>query len=143
MAPAKEPLAKSVGAKIYLMRFKWSYIVDASTVLWLVAFVSSLVVESESIKDLCGLVALLLLPVFICDLVLIYRQEESFKSFIKKRWFDVLLVIPYFRIFRVLRLARLLKFMKITKLKRALRVVRFTKKSKRVAKAVGRQSECF
>lgn len=120
---------------------KWTHVVDASTIIWLVAFLCGLFTTGK-INIYCGYIALILLPVFICDLVIIFRQEADFKTFIKKRWFDILLVIPYFRIFRILRLARVLKIMRITKMKRTLGLTRFTKKCKRVVRVVSQKTGC-
>jgi len=116
----------------------WTTAVDATTVVWIGLFVTSFVVTGQETRDLCGIVMLSLLPVFVADLVFLYRKERDFKSFILKRWFDVLLVIPYFRIFRVLRFARLLKVLRLMSAKKALGATRFMKKSRRTASAVGR-----
>ena len=107
---------------------RWPLVVDSITVVWLVAFIASLISSSERTVETCELVTLCLLPVFIADLVLLFRRESDFKTFLKKRWFDVLLVIPYFRILRILRLAKFLRTLKILKAKKALGQNRMMKK---------------
>lgn len=117
----------------------WTTFVDIITVVWLLLLVCGAIAKNESVKDGCALAVLCLLPIFICDLIFLCRKEENFKTFIKKKWFDVLLVIPYFRIFRILRIfrfTRFIKVMKVLRVKKALGVTRFTKKSKRVVKSV-------
>lgn len=119
---------------------KWARLVDASTIVWIVAFLLGLF-TTDTVKAYCGYITLFLLPVFICDLILIFRQEKHFKTFIKNRWFDVLLVIPYFRIFRIFRFARALKILRITRLKRILGVTKFIKKSRKIARISNRKPE--
>ena len=117
---------------------KWTALVDLITIFWLALFITGLISTNEIIKERCGLATLCLLPVFVLDLVVLFRKEDNFKTFLKKRWFDVLLVIPYFRVFRLFRMARLLKVLKLLKLKKFLNFTRFSKKSKRVTKVVKR-----
>ncbi len=119
----------------------WAALVDVATVVWIGFFIAGFVVKSAVAQGLCGKVMLCLLPVFVADLVILSRKEENFKIFIRKRWFDVLLVIPYFRIFRVLRFARLLKIMRLLRAKKALGATRFVKKSKRTVAAAARLRE--
>ena len=114
----------------------WIRIVDAVTVVWLSAFITGWFSSSALVQSRCTLVTLWLLPVFVCDLIVLFRKEDDFKTFIRKRWFDVLLVIPYFRVFRIFRMARVLKVLKLLKLRKALGLTRFTKKSKRAVNAV-------
>ncbi len=115
---------------------KWTFIVDITTVLWLVIFSIGFLTHNSGIQTVCELLVLGLLPIFIYDLMVLMKHEDNFRSFIKKRWFDVLLVIPYFRIFRILRFARLLKLMKLLKLKKILGLTRFSKKAKRTTQTV-------
>lgn len=51
--------------------------------------------------------------VFAADVYFKYRSSENWKVFLRKHWFDVLLLIPFFRILRLLRLLRLLKALKL------------------------------
>ena len=114
----------------------WTKFVDAVTIIWLIVFAIGLNASTEIIQSRCSLLNFYLLPIFVIDLVLLYRQEGDFRSFLKKRWFDILLVIPYFRIFRVFRMARLLRFLKILKLQKIMKFTRLTNKSKRTTKAL-------
>ncbi len=114
----------------------WILFVDVVTVVWLAAFVTEWFSSSTLAQSRCSLVTLWLLPVFVCDLIVLFRKEDDFKTFIKKRWFDVLLVIPYFRVFRIFRIVRMLKVLKILKLRRSLGLTRFAKKLKKTVKAI-------
>jgi len=119
----------------------WTTFVDLTTIVWLILFFGGYLATEQAARDLCGTWTLCLLPVFVADLVVLARRESNLEAFFRKKWFDVLLVIPYFRVFRVFRAARmlkLLKFLKLIKAKKALNATRFYKKSKRTAQAVGR-----
>ncbi len=120
----------------FMRKKVWVTFVDVITAVWLVLFVCGTINKDEDIREHCALAILCLLPVFILDLILLCKNEENFKTFIKKKWFDVLLVIPYFRIFRICRLMRFVKILKMLKVKKALGITRFTKKSKRIVKSV-------
>jgi voltage-gated potassium channel len=119
----------------------WTVFVDVITILWLAVFVIGLITANESIADRCDLISLLLLPVFVIDLYFLFKQADNFLGFVIKRWFDIILVIPYFRIFRILKFARLLRALKIIKMNRVLGFMRTTKKSQRVVELVKRTDD--
>lgn len=112
----------------------WDSFVDIITLIWITVFLYSIIIKYYTIEFYCNIAMLLLLPVFVVDLVLIYKSEKNFKSFIQNKWLDVLLAIPYFRIFRLLKLAKLLRFLKIIKFKKAVRYTQLAKKTTRIVK---------
>jgi hypothetical protein len=113
---------------------KWILFVDVVTVIWLVVFAIGIITTNENTAYRCNFISLLLLPVFVVDLYFLFKQADNFRVFVKKRWFDILLVIPYFRIFRILKFVRLLKVLKIIKMRRLFGLMRATKKGHRTAK---------
>lgn len=116
----------------------WTIFVDVVTILWLAAFAVGLITSSEITAVRCNFISLLLLPVFVADLYILFRQADNFRSFIKQRWFDILIVIPYFRLFRVLKFARVLRVLKLVKMARLLGITRAVKKTQRTANMVKR-----
>lgn len=90
----------------------WDRFVDFVTVLWLALFFTGIAKPGlipESIE-------LGLLSVFVADLVVKYRRVPYFKTFVRRHWSDILMVIPYFRIFRILKLFRLIRILKVAKI---------------------------
>lgn len=117
----------------------WVWCVDCITIIWLLAFICLSVVDSEVVVFICNVIVLLALPVFIVDLVLIYKKEVNFSTFIRRRWLDVILVIPYFRIFKILKflkMAKVLKINKFVRFKKILNRARFFRKSKRLVNRI-------
>ncbi len=93
----------------------WDRFVDFVTVIWLVIFVTGLI-EPALIP---AYVSLILLVVFVADLGVKYRKAPNLRVFLRTRWTDILMVIPYFRIFRVLKFVRLLRLLKAAKIAKA------------------------
>ncbi len=110
-----------------MTRMKWKTLVDITTAIWLLLFIRGLIIPNDKISTYCSQATIILLPIFFYDLYLLYKDERDLRKFIVKRWFDILLVIPYFRIFRILRLARLARLAKL------LRFAKLRKKTKRIA----------
>ncbi len=117
----------------------WDRFVDLVTILWLGIFFANIYRPGLFPAS----IELGLLSVFIADLVIKARTEPSLSTFLRERWTDILMVIPYFRIFRVLRFTRLLR---ICRTARIVKVRRFPglkaleacrRKVSRVVKAVG------
>ena len=104
---------------------KWDYFVDLVTVVWLVLFILGFTNQT----DIPDLAVNLLLTVFIADLVVKYRREPNLKTFLTKRWVDILLVIPWFRAFRFLKFVRFLRLLRI-----ALQAARFRRRALRLFK---------
>lgn len=46
---------------------------------------------------------------FVVDVYFKYKNSKNWKVFIRKHWFDIILLIPFFRIFRLIRLLKLIK----------------------------------
>lgn len=117
----------------------WRVFVDAATVAWLVLFALSFLSDSPLDTQAADRASLGLLAIFVADLgVIYYVSREKPLDFIRHHWFDILLVIPYFRIFRVLRALRLLRLLRATTVMRVTKIVlnciRGAKKSRRAAK---------
>jgi hypothetical protein len=124
---------------------QWRILVDAATVVWLVFFVFTFLPNAPLNTAVTGRIGLGLLGVFIADLgVTYYRSGENPWGFVRHHWFDILLVIPYFRIFRVLRAVRALRLLRLVQqprpaatmrlIKTMLNIVRAVKKGRRAAK---------
>ena len=45
--------------------------------------------------------------IFVLDLILKYIELKNYRVFFKKHWFDIILLIPFFRILSLLRFLRL------------------------------------
>ena len=102
---------------------KWDYFVDIATVVWLALFVL------RYTNQLAGpdLIIQTMLAIFVADLVVKYRREGNLKSFLRHKWIDILLVIPWFRAFRLLKFIRMLRLLRVT-----LQLERLRRKSKRL-----------
>ena len=129
------------GAK--MNKQNWIRAVDITTVIWLgIFFVGLLAFDT----DLLGLedpiieiplhletpwdiISWIIWGVFAVDVFFKYRASENWKVFLRKHWFDILLLIPFFRILRLLRVLRLLKTLKLLRV--SLSGYKAYKKSKR------------
>ena len=92
----------------------WNRFVDLVTVIWLGIFFTNIAYP----QLIPASIEMGLLCVFVADLVLKARAAPVFKSFLRTRWADILMVIPYFRIFRILKLTRLFRFLKVARITR-------------------------
>ena len=102
---------------------KWDYFVDVVTVVWLILFTLGLTNQA----DTPDLAMNLMLVVFLAGLVVKYRREPDLKTFLTKRWIDILLVMPWFRAFRFLKSIRFLRLLRIV-----LQAERFRRKAFRL-----------
>ena len=93
----------------------WDRIVDFVTVIWLIIFVTGFIEPALIPAN----VSLVLLGVFVADLGVKYRRAPNLRVFLRTRWTDILMVIPYFRIFRILKFVRLLRLVKAAKIGKA------------------------
>ena len=117
------------------MQFLWDRFVDCITVIWLVVFFTG-IANPGIIPD--G-VEPGLLSVFVVDLLVKYRRVGKLRTFIRRHWSDILMVIPYFRILRLLRVIRIIRAAKIAKVRRfpGLKALEaFRRKSTRIAKEI-------
>ncbi len=96
----------------------WDRFVDLVTVIWLGMFFTNIASPGLIPASL----EIGLLSVFVGDLVVKARTEPNLRTFVRTRWSDILMVVPYFRVFRILRLTRLLGLLRAT---RVARVGRF------------------
>ena len=104
---------------------RWTAFVNVATVVWLVLFGLSFAPSDWSTPPWIDTLALGLLSVFVTDLgVTYYRARLAPVAFMRRHWFDVLLVIPYFRIFRILRVGRGLRLLKLFRTQKATKLVR-------------------
>ena len=102
---------------------KWDFFVDFVTIVWLTLFIMGL----TNTTDIPDLAVNLMLVVFVADLVVKYRREPDLRTFLRRRWIDILLVIPWFRPFRILRFVRVLRLLRIV-----LQAERFRRKMMRL-----------
>ena len=125
---------------IHKMRKRnWTIFVDLITVIWLIAFFVGLLNRETSITRYCNIINLAILPIFLTDLFFIYRETSSLKVFLKTKWLDILLVIPYFRIFRLLRFARVIRFLKVIRFAKVSRGTKAVKKLNRATEMLKRE----
>ena len=86
----------------------WDRFIDLVTIVWLglfiIGFVNATLIPAN--------IALMLIAVFVLDLVVKYRRVSNLRTFLRRHWTYVLMVIPYFRILRVLRFGRLLRVLR-------------------------------
>lgn len=120
----------TVNEKMASRREKWSRFVDIVTVIWLSIFITGFF-STKRIADVCNILNIAILSVFVTDLVIIYRSSSNWHIFLKKHWFDILMVIPYFRVFRVFRIFRVLRLIRIAK---AAKAAKMATRSSRVIK---------
>jgi len=125
---------------------KWANAVDLTTVGWVTLFLvglfafdsdlfgfeEPLISIPEFLETPWEIIAWIVWGVFVVDVYFKYKASENWKVFLRKHWFDILLLIPFFRLFRILRLLRLLKTLKFAKV--GLNFFKFYKKSKRFKK---------
>ncbi len=102
---------------------RWDYFVDIATVVWLTLFVLGYT-NQLAVPDL---IIQSMLAIFVADLVVKYRREGNLKSFLRHRWTDIVLVMPWFRVFRLLTFIRMLRLPRI-----AVQLERLRRKSKRL-----------
>ena len=118
---------------------QWRLLVDVTTVVWLVVFALSLAPGSPLDSRIANRIGIGLLGIFVADLGVTYwRAGETPVSFVRHHWFDVLLVIPYFR---VLRMLRILRFLRLLRSARILRLWKIVLSSVRASKKLGRTLE--
>lgn len=72
---------------------KWSNFVDVVTIIWLCIFVIGYFSKGE-IANICNLLNIAILSVFLTDLVLLYRKSGRWHLFLRENWFDILIIIP-------------------------------------------------
>ncbi|MCK4420481.1 hypothetical protein KAW48_01690 [candidate division WOR-3 bacterium] len=121
----------AVNEKFMSRKEKWSKFVDIATVIWLGIFIIGFF-STGKIAHACDILNIVLLSVFVADLVIIYRSSGSWHVFLKKHWFDILMVIPYFRVFRIFRIFRVLKIVRMGKAARALKATKMATKYSKV-----------
>lgn len=125
---------------------KWAKAVDVTTIVWLglffvglMAFDTDLLGLEDPIIDFptsfetpWGVISWIIWGVFAVDVFFKYRASENWRVFLRKHWFDIILLIPFFRILRLLRLLRLLKTLKLLRV--GLAGYKAYKKTKRFKK---------
>ena len=115
---------------LQVRREKWSMFVDIVTVIWLCIFIIGFF-STERIANVCNILNITILIVFIADLVIIYESSSDWHIFFKKHWFDILMIIPYFRVFWIFRSFRVLRLIRIAK---AAKIVKVATKFSKVIK---------
>ena len=101
---------------------KWDLLNIVITVIWLIVFVLCFFVDAKWVDVVLAIVTIF----FIFDLIYIYKNRNSTKDFFRENWFDIIMLIPFFRIFKVGKIVRVLKISKTAKnikhIKRSLKV---------------------
>lgn len=113
---------------------KWTKFVDTVTIIWLSIFILGFF-STERIAHVCNILNVIILSVFVADLVIIYKSSSNWHIFLKKHWFDILMVIPYFRVFRIFRIFKVFKIIKIAKATRAAKMAAKFSRITRVSKS--------
>lgn len=62
--------------------------------------------------------------IFAIDVSLKYRAVRNWKVFLRRHWFDLLLLIPFFRIMKILRILRLLQTAKAARAYKMIKLVK-------------------
>ena len=108
----------------------WNHFVDLITIVWLSAFMVSLsgsdlgfIMVDSNVLFLADTITLFALPIFIIDLVIKFYYFGHSKSFFKKHWVSIIMVIPYFRIFKILRLVKVVGLVKFSRIPQAMKSV--------------------
>ena len=108
----------------------WNHFVDLITIIWLSAFMVSLlgsdlgfIIVDSNVLFLADTITLFALPIFIIDLVIKFYSFGHSKSFFKKHWISIIMVIPYFRIFKILRLVKVVGLLKFSRIPKAIKSV--------------------
>ena len=91
---------------------KWDLLNIVITVIWLIVFVLYLFGDDAKWIDF---VLTLVTIFFVFDLIYIYKNRNSTKDFFRQNWFDIIMLIPFFRIFKVGKIIRVLKISKTAK----------------------------
>ena len=126
----------------------WARYVDITTVVWLVIFFigllafdsdlfgydEPLILVPQEMQGAWDILSWIIWGVFVIDVYFKYKAIGNWRIFLRKHWFDLLLLIPFFRILRILRLLRLLKMLKFVKVGRNMgrlfkKATRFKKKT--------------
>ena len=96
--------------KIKPTRQHFNYVLFTLVIISMILFVAEVSVHlSENIIHIIEYVHMLVFCLFIVDLYLEYRKIGNFKKFIKKYWFEILIMILFSslgRIFRAFSAAR-------------------------------------
>lgn len=64
---------------------------------------------------------ILITIVFLIDLIVLYKKEKSFGSFLSNCWLDIVATVPFYNILRVAKLARLIRLTRFIKLNKTLK----------------------
>lgn len=107
---------------------RWTAVVDLSTVAWFCIFIVGFMAFDA---DLVGLEPLITIPesyqtawtvanwsiwgVFVADVWFKYRRTGNLRKFVRRYWFDLLLLIPFFRVLAILRVLRLLRMLRLAR----------------------------
>lgn len=111
----------------------WSKVVDIVTIFWLLHYMVDLFTSLFS-KTYSSFFSYFLYTFFIVDLIIIFITHNSKKQFFKESWFDILMVLPLFR---------LLRFFKILRIRRLKNLWRFLNKSKKLKRGKKLVTETF
>lgn len=101
----------------------WNHFVDVISVIWVIAFIISLLASdmglliiNSNLIFLLDTLTLFLLPIFFFDLIIKFYLTGHSRTFFKKHWISILLVIPYFRVLKMLRFIRFIRIVQLSKI---------------------------
>lgn len=109
----------------------WERFVDLVAVAWLLLFI--LGYAAPGLKEVTDPALTGLTTVFVLDLIHVYEEVGSLTALVRRRWLDIVLLIPFFRLLRVFRVARVaraagaLRAVKATRSTGSMRAVRAVK----------------
>ncbi len=108
----------------------WNHFVDLATIIWLAAFMISLlgsdlgfIIIDSSILYLADTITLFILPIFIIDLMIKFYSFGHSKSFFKEHWISIIMVVPYFRIFKILKLVKVVGLIRFNRIPQAIKSI--------------------
>lgn len=127
--------------KLNIIRY-WNRFVDVISIIWVIAFTISflasdlgVIIIDINMVYLIDNFTFFILPVFVVDLMVKYYLLGHSRTFFRKHWISILLVIPYFRVFKMLSF---IKFINITKL---IQITQVTKPILNMIKVIHKTSK--
>ena len=95
----------------------WHFTVFLATALtFILLLVELFFTLAPMVEKVIRLFDWIVVIIFAVDLVVLYKQAESFKKFLHNSWLDIIATIPFHGIFGTLKLVRLGRLAKLVKL---------------------------
>lgn len=102
----------------------WKRLVDYLTIVWFCCLILGFMINTDNNLFFRILLSCIYIA-FLIDVFLTLWELKSIRRFLKENWFDILTLIPVFRLF---------KFLRILKIGKLNRTIRFITKSKKLKK---------